>query len=518
MDQRSSWLSPRRRVRVLRRGARPGSCPTTWRAACSGRTSTTRASTAATPSSPTTTAASSTRRGSANPKDKPRVERMVPYVRDSFFSGREFTDLRAMRADAPPGRSRWPGSAARGRSAGPRRRRSSRALEADTLLAAAGAALRGRHLADGQGRPRLPRQRRPAPSTRCRSASSGARLDVRADRHGVQIFARGRAGEDPRARRQGPRATDWQDYPPEKIAFFMRTPSWCRHRAGELGPRSPRSSTGCSASRPCTACGAPRGSCVWPTSTAPNASRPPARSRSRSATPPTAPSRASWPPDREQLEAEPEPTAARRPAHLHGPETLFAPPGGLTHDAAAPARSQAQGPRSSRACSPPSRRASPRRAPANSATWSSSRCCSRTRSRPARGQGRCAERIRRARFEGEATLEEFDFAYNPGCPAPLIRDLAALRFLERGESVLLYGPVGRGQDAHRPGPRATRPAAGAIGLFTKTSRVLADLAGGHADGSWDEPPARARARRPADPRRLRDARASPTARATTSTS
>jgi len=30
--------------------------------------------------------------------------------------------------------------------------------------------------------------------------------------------------------------TDWNDYPPEKAAFFMRTPVWCRKRAGELGP------------------------------------------------------------------------------------------------------------------------------------------------------------------------------------------------------------------------------------------------------------------------------------------
>jgi len=31
------------------------------------------------------------------------------------------------------------------------------------------------------------------------------------------------------------RQTDWGDYPPEKVAFFMRTPAWCRRRAGELG-------------------------------------------------------------------------------------------------------------------------------------------------------------------------------------------------------------------------------------------------------------------------------------------
>jgi DNA replication protein DnaC len=96
-----------------------------------------------------------------------------------------------------------------------------------------------------------------------------------------------------------------------------------------------------------------------------------------------------------------------------------------------------------------------------------------------------AERIRRARFEGEATLEGFDFAYNPGLPAPLIRDLAALRFLERGESVLLYGPVGVGKThvATALGHAACRR--GWSVLFAKTSRVLAELAGGRADGSWE---------------------------------
>jgi DNA replication protein DnaC len=96
-----------------------------------------------------------------------------------------------------------------------------------------------------------------------------------------------------------------------------------------------------------------------------------------------------------------------------------------------------------------------------------------------------SERIRRARFEGEATLEEFDFAYNPSLPAPLIRDLGALRFLERGESVLLYGPVGVGKThvATALGHAACRR--GHSVLFMKTSRLLAELAGGRADGSWE---------------------------------
>ena len=52
-----------------------------------------------------------------------------------------------------------------------------------------------------------------------------------------------------------------------------------------------------------------------------------------------------------------------------------------------------------------------------------------------------ARRIRRARFATEATLEGFDFTAAPKLPAAQIRDLAALRWLQAGESVILYGPV-----------------------------------------------------------------------------
>jgi hypothetical protein len=30
--------------------------------------------------------------------------------------------------------------------------------------------------------------------------------------------------------------TDFGDYPPEKIAFHMRTPAWCRRQAARIGP------------------------------------------------------------------------------------------------------------------------------------------------------------------------------------------------------------------------------------------------------------------------------------------
>ena len=51
-------------------------------------------------------------------------------------------------------------------------------------------------------------------------------------------------------------------------------------------------------------------------------------------------------------------------------------------------------------------------------------------------------RLRRARFQQPATLEDFDFTFNPKLPVAQIRDLAALRWLHAGEHVILYGPVG----------------------------------------------------------------------------
>ncbi|MCC5582151.1 ATP-binding protein [Microtetraspora sp. AC03309] len=93
-------------------------------------------------------------------------------------------------------------------------------------------------------------------------------------------------------------------------------------------------------------------------------------------------------------------------------------------------------------------------------------------------------RLRKARFEQQATLEGFDFAASPKLPSAQIRDLAALRWLHAGESVILYGPVGVGKShiAQALGHLAIRH--GADVRFAKTSRALAELAGGHADRSW----------------------------------
>ena len=55
-----------------------------------------------------------------------------------------------------------------------------------------------------------------------------------------------------------------------------------------------------------------------------------------------------------------------------------------------------------------------------------------------------ARRIKAAHFPLQATLEGFDFSYNKAIPAATIRDLARLEFIEAGEGIDLYGPVGVG--------------------------------------------------------------------------
>lgn len=96
-----------------------------------------------------------------------------------------------------------------------------------------------------------------------------------------------------------------------------------------------------------------------------------------------------------------------------------------------------------------------------------------------------ARRVKAARFEQLCSIEEFDFKFNPKIPVAQIRDLATLRFIDNGESVILHGPVGVGKSmiAQALGHAACRR--GVTVAFTKTSRLLADLAGGHADRTWE---------------------------------
>jgi DNA replication protein DnaC len=93
-------------------------------------------------------------------------------------------------------------------------------------------------------------------------------------------------------------------------------------------------------------------------------------------------------------------------------------------------------------------------------------------------------RIRAARFEDVCDLRDFDFSYNPEIPKARIWELASGRFIEEHAAVLLCGPTGVGKSfvAQALGLEACRQQRSV--LFTKASALLADLAGGRTDGSY----------------------------------
>lgn len=101
-----------------------------------------------------------------------------------------------------------------------------------------------------------------------------------------------------------------------------------------------------------------------------------------------------------------------------------------------------------------------------------------------RSQKALSGRLRKARFEETKVLSDFDFAYNPKIPAAVIRDLSTCGYLERKESVLLYGPVGVGKShiGQALGHCACMKGYGVV--YIKTPHLFQDLGGGHADGTW----------------------------------
>jgi hypothetical protein len=62
----------------------------------------------------------------------------------------------------------------------------------------------------------------------------GRKVDVRSTATLVQVFHEGELVKTHAALDQGKR-TDKNDYPPEKIAFQMKTPIWCRNQSSEVG-------------------------------------------------------------------------------------------------------------------------------------------------------------------------------------------------------------------------------------------------------------------------------------------
>ena len=96
-----------------------------------------------------------------------------------------------------------------------------------------------------------------------------------------------------------------------------------------------------------------------------------------------------------------------------------------------------------------------------------------------------ALRLRRASFDLDKTLEGFDFAFNVTINRQQVFDLATCRFVERHEAVLISGLAGVGKShlAQALGHEACRR--GFDVVFVATSRMLAHLNGGRADGTYE---------------------------------
>jgi transposase len=167
------------------------------------------------------------------PRDKPRVERPMPYVRDSLWRGRQFTSLAEMQAEAV----RWCTQVAGVRACRP--------LDG-AAPAAVFAAVEAQALTPLPTRPFVLAtwsSGKVGPDIHVKVGKAlysvpwrliGQRLDARETWTTVQLFHNGQlVATHARAERK---RTDMSHYPPEKIAFAMRTPAWCRHRAAEIGP------------------------------------------------------------------------------------------------------------------------------------------------------------------------------------------------------------------------------------------------------------------------------------------
>ena len=170
---------------------------------------------------------------SAKPRDKARVERVIPYIRDSFWSGRNFTSQEEINRQA----KEWCLKVAGMRQHGTTRQQPLilfRLTERNQL----------------KPLPALPfeivtwHQAKVAHDCHIQVGSTlysvpyqyvGKTVDVKLGSRVVEIYLDYELIKTHSRGARGQRVTDWNDYPPEKAAFFQRTPDWYRSRASLIG-------------------------------------------------------------------------------------------------------------------------------------------------------------------------------------------------------------------------------------------------------------------------------------------
>jgi hypothetical protein len=169
-----------------------------------------------------------------SPKDKPRVERIVQYVRGNFFAGETFTDL----ADAQHRAQAWCATTAGLRVHGTTAQRPLEHFttdEAPVLLAvpdrrydvpifAAPKVARDLHIELARSLYSVPAE------------FIGQRVDVRADSRLVKVFHRGQLVKTHPRVAAGARSTDPGDYPVGRADYALRDVTSLAAKAAAAGP------------------------------------------------------------------------------------------------------------------------------------------------------------------------------------------------------------------------------------------------------------------------------------------
>jgi transposase len=155
-----------------------------------------------------------------SPQDKPRVERIVQYVRGNFFAGEQFVDL----ADAQARAQTWCAQKAGLRIHGTIHARPAEVF-AEHEAAALGPAPERRYEVPLYGQVKVHRDHHVQVGKALYSAPKaylGQQVQVRADAELVKLFHRGQLIKTHPRQPVGGRVTDPEDLPAEKTAYALR--------------------------------------------------------------------------------------------------------------------------------------------------------------------------------------------------------------------------------------------------------------------------------------------------------